>query len=146
MNNHGSISPSSWKDKIISFFNYFKYKKQTFNYKCPICLDVVADNSLFSLKCGHCFCWECIKIYSTNYNKIAIKCFLCRQYSFGCCLDTTFHKLKMLHSCKWLLLNKKLYQINCGHIYCVHFYISTSTVFCMICFKLSEIYPLFLWF
>eukprot|EP00930_Biecheleria_cincta_P077041 TRINITY_DN64280_c0_g1_i1.p1 TRINITY_DN64280_c0_g1~~TRINITY_DN64280_c0_g1_i1.p1 ORF type:complete len:801 (-),score=128.95 TRINITY_DN64280_c0_g1_i1:103-2451(-) len=48
---------------------------------CPICFDEIADESLFVLDCGHCFCSECMKGH-------------CTAVAFPVCPDTECdHKL-----------------------------------------------------
>jgi len=42
---------------------------------CPICLDVINNNSMSMLICGHIYCSKCINIYMKNNNK----CPLCMK-------------------------------------------------------------------
>ena len=56
-------------EDTLRTFNYLKsaIEKLTEKESCPICLDDISDLAI--TKCGHKFCWDCIKTVCNNNNR-----------------------------------------------------------------------------
>lgn len=63
---------------ISNTYNYLKTAIEslsTANHECPICMEEIEGESLVLTKCGHKFCWDCIR--STHDATTMFKCPIC---------------------------------------------------------------------